>query len=460
MSDPAAIWSSDANTIHRMGRGIHWVEQPAIARAINQRISGDPAVNWVQYVTDRYLAARRGQYIGLSLGCGTGYIERMFQRQGVFRELIGTDIAEGALKLCRELAAREQAAVRYEVCDLNHCRLPAGRYDAIIAGSCLHHVQRLEHCLDQINQALAPDGILVVNEYVGPAQFQLGRTQCGIINDLLRCLPDRYRKMRVGRTPLKPDFVPLSRELMSEVDPSEAIRSDEIIPLCLERFDLLERKDYGGTLLQMLLQYIAGNFEINDEKDQAIINLLTYFEELLIDSGVLASDFTFMVLRRRAPGAAAAPLPPATGLLAQRRRPREIAAYARESLSLPVLLRAYVRRCWAALGTANPGGQPLRLAILGAGHHTGWLEKVVRDLTPPHGPQVAAILDDHPIGKPTYWGHPVNTPGQFDAAQADAFLLSTDTQTDQLRERCRAVFGPNARAISFYEGFPPGPYPK
>jgi hypothetical protein len=39
--------------------------------------------------------------------------------------------------------------------------------------------------------------------------------------------------------------------------------------------------------------------------------------------------------------------------------------------------------------------------------------------------------------------------GQFDAAQADAFLLSTDTQTDQLRERCRAVFGPTRARHQF-----------
>jgi hypothetical protein len=71
-----------------------------------------------------------------------------------------------------------------------------------------------------------------------------------------------------------------------------------------------------------------------------------------------------MVLRgarpapRRRPPARNRPASPAPA-------PAGNAAYARESLSLPVLLRAYVRRCWRRWARPTPAGSPA-LAILGA----------------------------------------------------------------------------------------------
>jgi hypothetical protein len=75
------------------------------------------------------------------------------------------------------------------------------------------------------------------------------------------------------------------------------VRSDEIIGLIEERFEIVYRADFGGTLLQFVLSDIAGNFDPADPKDVAMIDLLCLYEKTLIDKGVLPSDFVYLVAR-------------------------------------------------------------------------------------------------------------------------------------------------------------------
>ena len=61
-----------------------------------------------------------------------------------------------------------------------------------------------------------------------------------IINDLLKILPKSHKlDSRTGI--LKESFAGPSIEYMNENDPSEAIRSDEIIKYISKRFDIVEK---------------------------------------------------------------------------------------------------------------------------------------------------------------------------------------------------------------------------
>jgi hypothetical protein len=82
--------------------------------------------------------------------------------------------------------------------------------------------------------------------------------------------------------------------MMNASDPSEAIRSAEIIPLLSEYFTILEQKDYGGTILHMLLQNIIANFDHDNYKDKSILSLLILLENILIREKVIDSDFAFL----------------------------------------------------------------------------------------------------------------------------------------------------------------------
>ncbi len=98
---------------------------------------------------------------------------------------------------------------------------------------------------------------------------------------------------------LKDEVVRPKEKEVQRVDPSESVRSDEIVGLIEERFEIVYRADFGGTLLQFVLADIVGNFDPADPDDVAMIDLVSLYEQTLIDEGVLPSDFMYPVAKAR-----------------------------------------------------------------------------------------------------------------------------------------------------------------
>src|SRR5260370_25348107 len=73
------LWAAEADDEQRYGRGFHWVESPVVSEYMNLNISGNAALNWVQYSAGKYIEARQSPRI-LSLGCGGGALERDLRR--------------------------------------------------------------------------------------------------------------------------------------------------------------------------------------------------------------------------------------------------------------------------------------------------------------------------------------------------------------------------------------------
>ena len=113
---------------------------------------------------------------------------------------------------------------------------------------------------------------------------------------MLEILPERLKvDVRSGHLvgPIKRPSI----ESMNEVDPSEAIRSSDIVPLVYKMFNVEEHIDYGGTILHILLAGIIANFNPAKEEDIAILKLLGHIEDVLIAEKVLSNDFTLIVAR-------------------------------------------------------------------------------------------------------------------------------------------------------------------
>ena len=105
-------------------------------------------------------------------------------------------------------------------------------------------------------QAGTPWGLFrpwIANEYVEPNRFQWTDEQLRIANDLLRLLPERYRHNPLTHR-IKKVIQRQPAEHMIAVDPSEAVNSQDIVPL-IERFStIIRRIDYGGTIINPLLE--------------------------------------------------------------------------------------------------------------------------------------------------------------------------------------------------------------
>ncbi len=195
------------------------------------------------------------------------------------------------------LAAAGVGNITFRQVDFNRFEPPAGAYDVVLMNMSLHHVEELESLLPRIAACLDPAGFFVINEYVGPRQFQFGDRQIEIVRQLLAVLPEELRRdVTTGKTKTAYERKPV--EYWNVVDPSESVRSDEIPSVLESYFDVVERIDYGGAVLHLLLEHIIHNFDNGDPCHLAILRLLGKLEDALVEGGVLASDFTVMALRR------------------------------------------------------------------------------------------------------------------------------------------------------------------
>ena len=279
----------------------NWWNIAAVNRRVNRMISGDPKVTYRQYFADKYLKGRR-ELIALSLGCGRGYNERAWVKLADFARIEGLDISEEAVRQATRAAHDEGFAeiISYSVADLQQADLGSDRYHVVFAKQALHHFSPLEPLLQRVNKCLKPGGFLIVDEFVGPCRFQWTDRQLEIVNAMLAILPEKYR-VNSWHDGIKRRHIKPSRLSMILKDPSEAVESDRIIPLLESTFDVIELRDYGLTILNLLFDGIAHNFLGHDSQTQRLIELCCDSEDASLVSGDIRSDFAVALCTKKLP---------------------------------------------------------------------------------------------------------------------------------------------------------------
>jgi SAM-dependent methyltransferase len=280
-----------------------WLDSALVLEEIVQRRqTGSPTKNWLMGLVERLGIPKTARW--LSLGCGDAGAEIWISSLGLVGSMDARDASPAALETARRNAeAQGVTNIAFERADLNDVRLPERAFDVVLMNMSLHHVKRLERLLSRISGSLKKNGWFLANEYVGPRQFQFGETRLGVVRDLLAALPERLRDDGSGRPKAAYEAFPV--EHWNLHDPSEAVRSDEILEAVARRFEIVYRADYGGTLLGLVLEHIAHNFRADRPADVEVLRLLGRFEEILVRKlGVFENDYTVLAARRPRGGAA------------------------------------------------------------------------------------------------------------------------------------------------------------
>jgi len=223
---------------------VNWMGDQTVRDYINESISGSPhiwPISWfLQFLGER----RFGR--ALSIGCGTGPLERDLIRRGICRQVDAFDGSPGSIDVARKLADEEGfgGRIHYYVDDFNEPKLPRSAYDAVFFHQSLHHVAKLEKLMAAILRTLRKDGLLYIDEYIGPSRFDWNDALIAPHQAVFARIPAELRLYDPLPLPIQPD------------DPSEAIRSSEIMPQLARGFRLLARRDYGGTILSVLYPMI------------------------------------------------------------------------------------------------------------------------------------------------------------------------------------------------------------
>jgi SAM-dependent methyltransferase len=293
-----AVWGNPADWD---AEGRNWTWLPEVQRTINQRVTGDAAMTPLAWFFDRIARSRHLPVErALVLGCGGGPLERELVATGWVREVVAIDLSPSVLVRANAAAAQQGLrSIRYIHADMNRLVLDEAPFDVVLGSAAVHHCANLEALFGAVERLLVGDGWLYLNEYVGPNRFQWTDRQVHYANHLLSLLPDDLVRTLSGE--LRRGFRRIGPEEVAAHDPSEAVRSADIANAVAERFDVIERRGYGGALLHLVLAQIAQNFADPSPLSRPAIYLdrLIAAEDRLRRSGYLADDFAVILAQRR-----------------------------------------------------------------------------------------------------------------------------------------------------------------
>ena len=298
------VWSRDTEQ-RAQEQGWYWMAHPMVAARVNTFISGDPGCD--AYGRLERLYRERGWALpirrAVSLGCGFGALERDLARRGWVERIAAYDLAEGAVAEARRLAdAAGLSGITYAVADLNALHLEPGSADAVFAHSAVHHVEDVERLYATVHAALRPGGVFHLHEFVGPSRFQWTDAQLLLANVFMDALPPRLRRLPSGLA--KGAMRRPALDEMIAIDPSEAIRSAELVAALDSHFEIVEERRTGGALLHLALGDIAQNFDPTRDEDRATMLELFALEDWAMANGTIGSDFAILtaVPKRRRRG--------------------------------------------------------------------------------------------------------------------------------------------------------------
>ncbi len=288
MSEPVNYW--DSIEAHSRVEEI-WGSHALVRERINRRISGDPHT-WTTTWLARRLEGMPRWREAVSIGCGMGHFERDLVRLDLVDHVTGIEISPVCVAEAQAGAAAEgmQERIAYRCADAWEAIAELRDLDAILFHASLHHFDRLDEMATLLRRALKPEGLLYLDEYVGPSRHEWKLLHELRWNWHYYRLPKSVR--RVGR--IRP---PINFE-----DPTEAVASSDILPAVAREFDLLEQRDYGGNLLSVIYAnlYRPTSHPPSPRADfDAAIQRLLDAEDSLLASG--ERSFHSVVLARPKP---------------------------------------------------------------------------------------------------------------------------------------------------------------
>jgi O-antigen biosynthesis protein len=270
-----------------------WTGNPVIAEAVYERMSGgETSGHWLNWLFRTHFKARRFRRV-LSPACGVGDHEVEIMSLGTIDQLDAFDFSAASLELARQKAAARRLEINFYIDDVNAFTIPKGRkYDMIFCSGAVHHVRELERFFQVVRDALEPDGVFVFNEYVGPSYTIYPPKQLKIINRLLQAIAPELRK--------SDQLSEFTVERAMAIDPSESVRSSLIMPFAATFFDFELCHSFGGTILHPLYPLLKHDQMTKPAaENRSLMRLLAEFEAILIEEGVLESNFVLCVCTKK-----------------------------------------------------------------------------------------------------------------------------------------------------------------
>ena len=198
----------------------------------------------------------------LALGSGDAQTEFEIARQlldmGIEPHIMCTDLNPIVTERARQDSVDMGLAeyFTFVTVDLN-LEMPSGTFDAVVVNHSLHHFQNLEFILDGVRNSLVPGGRFVVSDMIGRNGHCRWPEALPFVQALWDSLPDEKRYNNFAGCVEGP-YVNYDCTLD---DTFEGIRAQDILPLCLERFDFEAFVGHGNVVDIFVDRIYGPNFD-------------------------------------------------------------------------------------------------------------------------------------------------------------------------------------------------------
>ena len=82
-------------------------------------------------------------------------------------------------------------------------------------------------------------------------------------------------------------------------DAAEGTSSEMVIPAVGRLFEMTHVRYFGGPLHDLVLNRVLERFGSDDGKDPAVIKTIMYFEQVLMDAGIIGKHYALLLARKK-----------------------------------------------------------------------------------------------------------------------------------------------------------------
>lgn len=281
------------------GDPIDYTQHPLLYRnSVSLPLTGNPDKWVMDDIGETYLTPAPERL--LALGSGMAFIEETFVKKGFAKHIIAYEASKTAVEAGRK---RIKEAGLSDCIDLR-CgnaleeNLPSGYFDVVFVQAAIHHFFEIEAMFQLMHRVLKPGGLLIYDEYIGPDHHMYDSHVMDVINEINACLAPEYQHDSLSNS-RRMNLPPMSLEWMLNHDPSKGVHASDILPLTYQYFDVVRRRDYGGTIMRPFWVGILPNFNFDDPKDATVARLIVLLERLLTKHSIIPHYHTTVVARRK-----------------------------------------------------------------------------------------------------------------------------------------------------------------
>jgi SAM-dependent methyltransferase len=168
---------------------------------------------------------------------------------------------------------------------------PRVSYHGVLAVQCLHHIVKLERLFDKIHGALRPSGFFATDDMIGRNGHQRWPEAMWHVNRLWKEMPVTYKRNRTFGTL---DLKIQNRDFSA--GGFEGIRSQDILPLLVERFHFDVFAGFGNIVDVFVDRMYGPNFNPEVEWDRAFIDRVHALDVQEIDAGRVKPTHMYAVM--------------------------------------------------------------------------------------------------------------------------------------------------------------------